>query len=147
MSPAVQERRRTPWPRSQGLKPKNPAGRTSGARKFPTELTFAVLETFPGARLAVFLALTHTRVSREEALGLENGTKISIKGQQRSGNAMAHGARLTIRTAAANRDVRIEFVARSCDGQWLASYNALGLNRKIIFKGAAIDQNLAGPGG
>src|SRR5437762_6899709 len=54
-----------------------------GARKSGLVLTFAVLETFASARLAVFFALTHARISSEEAIGLEGRTQVGVGHQQR----------------------------------------------------------------
>ena len=56
---------------------------------------------------------------------------------------MAHGGGLAFGTAASNIDLCVEFAGRARDGQRLRSRGALGFERKIIFKRATIDRDLA----
>src|SRR5208337_2884509 len=98
---------------------KAPPTFASGAWKFPARLTFRVLEPFARARLAVFLALFHARITREQALGLERGTQSGVGPNQRPGNPMPHRPGLSVRAAAGDIDARIEFFRRAGDGQRL----------------------------
>src|SRR5438045_4987848 len=57
-------------------------------------LSLAILESLPGARLTVFLALSHARVAREQAVRFERGPEIKIHLEQRAGNAVPDSASL-----------------------------------------------------
>src|SRR5208282_5923025 len=127
-------------------KQKSPAGFASGAWKFPARLTFRVLEPFARARLAVFLALFHARIAREQALGLERATQRGIGPNQRPGNPMPHRAGLSVRAAAGDIDARVEFFRHAGEGQRLRRRRAQGLERKIIFKWPAVHGDFAGAG-
>src|SRR5215471_13160063 len=118
---------------------------TSGAWKYPTRLTFAVLETFASARLAVLLALFHARIARQQAFGLEDRAQVRINGQQRPGQTMAHGSRLAVWPAARHSNVGIVFVRRPGDRQRLRRSHPQRFRGKIIIEWAAIDHDLAGP--
>src|SRR5438128_6878262 len=106
-------------------------------------LTFAVLETFARTGLAVFLALAHARIAGEQPFGLEGRPQIGIDGEQGPGQPVAHGPGLTIRPAAANFDFRIVLFSSAGDSKRLRGDHAQRLDWEIIFKGAAIDYNLA----
>ena len=118
----------------------------SGAWKFPVRSTLRELETFARARLAVFLALFHARIAREQALGLQRAPQGRVKLQQRPGNAMPHRAGLAVRPAAADIDARVEFFHVAGDGQRLCHSHPQGFERKIAVERAAVDGDLAAAG-
>ena len=61
------------------LRKKKPRRLASGVRKIVLlKLTFRELEAFACAGLAVLLALLHTRVACEEAVGFEHRAKVGI---------------------------------------------------------------------
>src|SRR4051812_13211772 len=70
-------------------------------------LSLAILESLPGARLTVFLALSHARVAREQAVRFERGPEIKIHLEQRAGNAVPDSASLAERPAAAHAYLHI----------------------------------------
>src|SRR6185312_8303839 len=82
----------------------------SGFCKIPVRLTFAELETFASARLAVLFALFHTRIAGQQTFRFQRRTKSCVREQQRAGNTMAHRAGLACRTAAGDIHAHIELV-------------------------------------
>src|SRR5208282_4946995 len=109
--------------------------------------TFRELETFARARLAVFLALLHARIAREEALGLQCAPQGRVELQQRPGNAMPHRTSLAVGPAAADVDARIEFFRRAGEGQRLRRGHPQRFQREITFKLASVDGDFAVAGG
>src|SRR6185312_3806527 len=83
----------------------------SGFCKIPVRLTFAELETFASARLAVFFALFHTRIARQQAFRLQRRTQSCVREQQRAGDAVANRASLARRAAAGDVHTHIELVS------------------------------------
>src|SRR6266568_2366888 len=73
---------------------KTPPAIASGACKFRLELTFAVLESFASARLAVFLALAHARIASEKSVRLERRTQIGVGNKERARDAVPDRAGL-----------------------------------------------------
>jgi len=61
---------------------------------FPAQLTLRVLESFASARLAVFLALAHTRIASEQAVGLEGRAQIGVRNEERPRDAVPDRAGL-----------------------------------------------------
>src|SRR5436190_24253880 len=82
----------------------------SGFCNIPVRLTFAELETFASARLAVFFALTHTRIAGQQAFRLQRRTKSCVREQQRARNAVTHCTGLARRPAAADVHTHVELV-------------------------------------
>src|ERR1019366_7283336 len=113
---------------------KTPPDWTSGAWKFPVRSTFRELETFARARLAVFLALFHARIAREEALGLQRPPQVRVELQQRPGDAVPHRAGLAVRPAAADVDARVECFRRAGQSQRLRRGHPQRFQREITFK-------------
>src|SRR6185437_8833941 len=90
---------------------KKPADHSaSGFCKIPVRLTFAELETFASARLAVFFALFHTRIACQQAFSLQGRAKSRVREQQRAGNTMAHRAGLARGAAAGDVHAHVELV-------------------------------------
>ena len=65
------------------------------------------MESFTSARLAVFLALAHTRITGEQAVGLECRTQIGVGNQERPRNAVPDGAGLAGRPPSAHADAYV----------------------------------------
>ena len=63
--------------------------------KYVSSLAFRVLESFPGAGLAVLLALLGSRVSRKEPVFFEKGAEIWVYFEKCFGDAVFNRARLT----------------------------------------------------
>src|ERR1017187_8334152 len=111
---------------------KTPPDLTSGAGKYPVRLTFAVLEAFARARLAVLLALLHARVAGQEAFGLQHGPHVDVHREQRAGDAMAHRTSLAGRPAAGDGDLRVELVGRAGDSERLGNNSAQRFHWEIV---------------
>src|SRR2546426_786885 len=60
----------------------------------------AVLEPFARARLAVFLALFHARIARQQPFGLQRRPQVGVHRQQCPRDTVPHGAGLTGRATA-----------------------------------------------
>jgi len=130
---------------------KNPAGsHQRGVEVFPIlnfQLSFAVLEAFARAGLAVLLALAHARIAGQQALGPQNRPEIGIQGEQSARDAVADSAGLTVESAAVDRDLRVIFVRHTGRCQRLSGCGAHGFYREIVFEGPAVDNDLAGAAG
>src|SRR5690242_15834893 len=131
---------------NQHAKIKNPPTQASGLINFPMRLTLRELEAFAGAGLAVFLAFAGARIARKHAFRLQRRAQIGVKFQQRTGDAVARGAGLAVRTAAGDIHVDVQLVGRARDSQRLGNSGALGVQREIGFKRAAVDGDLAAAG-
>src|SRR5437762_299966 len=113
---------------------KAPLAIAGGACNFRLKSTFAVLESFASARLAVFLALAHARVAGEQAVGFESRTQIGIGHEERPRDAVPDRASLAGGTTAADVDAHIEFGGRLGDGQRLQGLGAQVFDGEIILK-------------
>ncbi len=58
-----------------------PMSKDGGLAETIAELAFAVLEPFAGPRLAIFLALTHTRIAGEQAFGFQDRAQVRVQRQ------------------------------------------------------------------
>src|SRR5438270_13460121 len=85
----------------------------AGLSKCQQELALAVLEAFASPGLAVFLALTHTRVAGEETFRFERGTQVRIRRDQSARKTVTNCACLAVRTTTADGDLGIVFVSSS----------------------------------
>src|SRR5690606_31981913 len=62
---------------------------------------------------------------------------------QRAGNAMAHGAGLSVHTAAVDVDVKVEGLQMAGQFQRLANDHATRFAREVLVHGLAVDDDLA----
>src|ERR1043166_3305723 len=124
-------------------KAKAPRLAPAGLRKFFSRLTLAELEAFARAGLAVLLALLHPRVAREKAIGLQNRTQVRVRFEQCASDSMTNRAGLTGRTATTDIHTHVELVRRFRPRERRRDHTAQRIGRKIVFKSAAIDSDLA----
>src|SRR5690348_55243 len=79
---------------------KSPAElRPAGLRNREQQLPFAELEPLASARLAVFLAFAHARITGQQTFRAQRTAQIRIDGQQRAGNPKPDCAGLSVETA------------------------------------------------
>jgi len=126
---------------------KNPASRGQRGVKIPNGLTFAELEAFARTRLAVLLAFAGAGIAGQQALRLQRRTEGGIKLNEGAGQAVADGIRLTIGSPAGHVDADIKFFHGTRNGQGHGGDGALGFQREVIFKRAAVDGDFAVTGG
>jgi hypothetical protein len=122
---------------------KKPRRLTGGVSKKSNRLTFAVLEAFACAGLAVLLALAHARITREQAFRAKSGPVIGVHRQKSPSQTMSDSACLSIQAAAMDCDAGIEFVCRAGGGQRLSGDHAHRFNRKVILERTAVDGDFA----
>ena len=73
-------------------------------------LSFRKLETLPRALLSVLLALFDPWIASHQTCMFEGWTKVGIKLEQRSRDAVPDRARLARRTTTSNIDDEVKFV-------------------------------------
>src|ERR1044072_3529162 len=71
----------------------------AGFAKSNSILTLAVLESLASAGLAVFLALFHARIARQQTFRFQLRAQVRIRRDQRASNSVTHRASLPARTA------------------------------------------------
>ena len=87
----------------------------------------------------VFLSFLHTRVSREEACLLEEGTIGIVSEEERSGHAVTDSACLTGDTAAANVSYDIELAFCACYAEGLVDDELECFKSEVVFYVATVD--------
>ena len=112
--------------------------------KIPIRLTLAELEPFARTRLAVLFALSHAGIASETPFGAESAAQVGVSSEQRAGEAVTNSARLAIGSATRDGDLRVKFVSHPSNGQWLGGNHTQRFDREIVFKGAAVHDDLAG---
>ena len=109
-------------------------GLSSGVRLSLGELACATCSL-----QAVLLSFLHTRVSREEACLLEEGTIRIVSEEESSGHAVTDSACLTGDTAAANVSYDIELAFCACDAEGLVDDELECFESEVVFYVATVD--------
>src|SRR5438045_9771978 len=104
-------------------------------------LSFAVLEAFASAGLAILLALPHARIASEKPVRFQSRTQIDIGLEQGAGNAMPDRTGLPEGAAARDVHFHVKLAGRLGQAQWLSDSDPLGLGRKITFERAPVDHD------
>jgi hypothetical protein len=112
-----------------------------------TGSTFAILEAFAGAGLAVFFAFPFAGIAGQQALGLEGGAQIDIALGQGAGDAVPDSAGLAVGAAALDVDADVNLAGERGDDQRLVHNHPQRLGGEIILEGPAVDEELAGARG
>src|SRR6202034_356129 len=122
----------------QKTRRRGPAGLKSSKQS-----TFRELETLARTRLAVFFAFTGARIARQQTFRFQRRAEVRIKLDQRAGEAVADSIRLAVRAATGDIDAHVKFFHGTRDRQRHRGDGTLGFEREIVFKGAAVDGDLA----
>src|SRR5947207_2254660 len=128
------------------LQTKTPPAHASGVSQNFFSLTLRELEAFAGARLAVLLALLLARVAREQTVGLQRSAQRGFRELQCPGDAMTDRAGLPVGAAAADVDADVKFRRVVGQRERTGGHASQGLGRKVVFKRAAVDGDLAAAG-
>ena len=83
---------------------------------------------------AVLLSLDLTRVTREEATLLQNGSKVGVEGKERTGQTMEDCSRLPCDSTTANVDIDVKLTVGACSLQRLVNHHALNLVGDVLIK-------------
>ncbi len=114
-----------------------------GTRSAPTDLALGKLEPLASAFLTVFLPFMRARIAGQETCRLEPRPKLGIKFDQRPCDSQPGSTCLADGTAAIRENEDVELVGHFRGEQRLTNNKAGGFIYKIMFKGTAIDCNLA----
>ena len=108
-----------------------------------TFLALGELRRATGGFEAVFLALLHTRIAREEAGLLQDGAILGVDQQQGAGHAVAQSAGLTGHAAALDGGNDVDLAELLGSGEGLTDDHLQGLETEILVDVAAVDGDSA----
>lgn len=108
------------------------------------ESAFRELEALAGTRATSFFALLHATITGEQAVGLDQFADLRVELGQGAGNAEADRADLTVDATTFGHHFHVELIDQvtMLEGQQNGILQRNG--GKILFKGATVDDDLAG---
>ena len=107
------------------------------------ELSLRELEAFARAGLSGFFALLHPRIASKQTLALQSAAQIGVGLNERPGDGETRCPGLTGNAAAAGINEKIVGVDHLRRLQWLKDHVLQRNARKVIFKIATVDVDLA----
>src|SRR5580704_8155650 len=112
----------------------------------PSDLALGELEALAGALLPVLLALFHARIARKKTVGAQGGAQLRIVLGDGAREAHANGSGLTANAAAVHGAHDVDLIGEAGELQRLGGVMFPSMIRKILFRSAAIDGELAAAG-
>src|SRR5215208_3541294 len=114
--------------------------------QFKFLLSLRKLESFPSTLLSVLLAFLDTGIAGHQACMLESRTKVGIKFEQCSGDAVSDRSRLASRTTAGDVDDEVKLVRGFSQLQGLTNNHSQSFVREVTVKWFVVDLNFARAG-